>query len=171
MAFQRRTNSGALDDEEVHYRQNCAGDLASLANHLTNYMGRLPQKNIAVAQLQNCMNARIDVRNRHYGGLFDEVHLRAYNLVSNLLELVNRIPDNEAAIFQYKEQNFNTGAPRRFIVKLLNRNPPEYWTATEVSFHGNALDRINMFGGSRRRKSTRKHRKTTRKHRKTRRHH
>jgi len=171
MAYQRRVNSGALDDEEVHYRQNCAGDWASLANHLTNYMGTFPQKDIAVAQLQNCMNARIQVRDIRYGGRFDEVHQQAYDLVSNLLQLVNSIPNNEPAVFQYKEQNFRTGEPRRFIVKLLNRNPPAYWTATEFSIHGNLLDNINIFGGRRRRKSTRKHRKTMRKHRKTRRHH
>jgi len=171
MAYQRRVNSGALDDEEVHYRQNCAGDWASLANHLTNYMGTFPQKDIAVAQLQNCMNARIQVRNMRYGGVFDVVHQRAYDLVSNLLQLVNSIPNNEPAVFQYKEQNLTTGAPRRFIVKLLTRNPPVYWTATEFSMHGNLLDNINIFGGRRRRKTTRKQRKTTRKHRKTRRHH
>jgi hypothetical protein len=171
MADQRRVNSGALDDEEVHYRQNCAGDWASLANHLTNHMGTFPQKDIAVAQLTSCMNARIQVRDVRYRGEFDEVHQRAYDLVSNLLQLVNSIPNNEPAVFQYKEQNFRTGGPRRFIVKLLNRNPPAYWTATEFSIHRNLLDNINIFGGRRRRKTTRKQRKTTHKHRKTRRHH
>jgi hypothetical protein len=147
-----RSDSGVLNPNAVHARQNCASDFHSLAGQLTDHMLN-DGKQIALATLTQCIQAR-EADSARYGAM-DQAHQIPYYTLINLRNALSQVPDTMRAGVHYQDK------PMKFHVQLDTPNPQ---TAT-VTWQGITYGDRPMGG---RRKLTRKRRVTRR--RKTYRH-